>query len=330
MNIDLRTVTIEPLRPAYDHLVQRFGNKPATRYQEGSYDLQAVENLHYRPTWDPEQLLYDPKLSKVRMRDWYAIRDPRQFYYSTYTLTRARQQETAEANFAFVEEQGLASLIAPELRRQVIDLMIPLRHVAWASNQNNTLICGYGYGTTLTQPCMFQAIDQLGIAQYLSRLGLLLGGVETLSEAKQQWLEAPAWQPTRRIAEDLMALRDPVEVFVAQNLVLDGLLYPLVYARLCNDLFAVRGASCIPMLTQFMSEWSDETRKWVDAVIRTLATESIDNRTAIEHWISLWTPRVTQALIPVIELAAEADSASLVEEQRAQFSQRLTKIGMTS
>jgi len=329
MNIDLRTVTIEPLRPAYDHLIQRFGNKPATRYQEGSYDLQAVENLHYRPTWDPEQLLYDPTLSRVRMRDWYAIRDPRQFYYSTYTLTRARQQETAEANFAFVEQQGLARLIAPELRDQITALMIPLRHLAWASNQNNTLICGYGYGTTFTQPCMFQAIDQLGIAQYLSRLGLLLGGVDALSDAKSQWLESLAWQDLRHVAEDMMALRDPVEVFVAQNLVLDGLLYPLIYSRLCNDLFAVKGASCIPMLTQFMSEWSDETRKWVDAVIRTLTLESDDNRVAVEQWIGKWQPRIAQALIPVVSLVGDVQAAALVEEQATQLSLRLNKIGIT-
>ena len=70
MQIDLKTVNIEPKRKAFDHLVRRFGDKVASRYQEGSYDLQAMENLHYRPTWDPEQELYDPNLSRVRMADW--------------------------------------------------------------------------------------------------------------------------------------------------------------------------------------------------------------------------------------------------------------------
>lgn len=69
MQIDLRTITIEPKRQAYDHLVARFGDKPASRYQEGTYDIQAVENLHYRPTWDPDQELYDPNLSRIRMAD---------------------------------------------------------------------------------------------------------------------------------------------------------------------------------------------------------------------------------------------------------------------
>ena len=42
------------------------------------------------------------------------------------------------------------------------------------------------------------AMDQLGIAQYLSRIGLLLGDVEGLDAGKQAWLEAPEWQELRR------------------------------------------------------------------------------------------------------------------------------------
>ena len=35
------------------------------------------------------------------MQDWYAFKDPRQFYYGTYVQHRARLQDTAESNFAF-------------------------------------------------------------------------------------------------------------------------------------------------------------------------------------------------------------------------------------
>lgn len=80
MHIDLRTVSIQPLRQTFDHLARRFGDKPSSRYQEGSYDIQPEENLHYRPTWDPEQELYDAGITKIVMRDWYALKDPRQFY----------------------------------------------------------------------------------------------------------------------------------------------------------------------------------------------------------------------------------------------------------
>ena len=68
MQIDLRTVAIKPLRHTFDHLVERFGDKPASRYQEGTFDVQPSDNLHYRPTWDPEHELYDPARTPVVMK----------------------------------------------------------------------------------------------------------------------------------------------------------------------------------------------------------------------------------------------------------------------
>src|SRR3546814_15748248 len=73
---------IEPRRKTFDNLVRRFGDKPASRYQEASYDIQAKENLHYRPTWAPDQQIYDTEISRVKMADWDAFKDPRQYFRS--------------------------------------------------------------------------------------------------------------------------------------------------------------------------------------------------------------------------------------------------------
>jgi len=328
MQIDLRTVAIEPQRQAFDHLVRRFGDKPASRYQEGSYDIQAAENLHYKPTWDPDQALYDEKITRIVMKDWYALKDPRQFYYNTYTLARARQQETAEANFSFVESRGLAEMLPEELRAIALGVLVPLRHAAWGANQHNTFICGYGYGTTFTQPCMYHAMDNLGIAQYLSRLGLLLGDGEALDVAKRAWLDDPTWQPLRRYVEDCLVVRDPFELFVAQNVTLDGLLYPLVYERIVDDHLSVRGGSAVAMLCQFMNDWFDETRKWVDAVVKVAAAESAHNRDQLAAWTRDWSARAAAALRPVVEQALGAQADEVVAEYVAAFSARIAKVGV--
>lgn len=330
MNIDLHTLRIDPLRQTYDHLARRFGDKPASRYQEGSYDLQVTENLHYRPTWDPEQALYDTSITRIVMQDWYALKDPRQFYYSSYTLTRSRQQDTMDASFTFVESRGLADRLPAELRATALSLLVPLRHAAWGANQNNTLICGYGYGTTFTQPCMYHAMDNLGIAQYLSRLGLLLGDVEALTEGKRAWMEDAAWQPLRRYVEDTLVLRDPVELFVAQNVALDGLLYPLVYQRIVDDYLSARGASAVAMLTQFMSDWFVETAKWVDSVLRIAAAESAHNREVLQQWIRAWTTRAASAVLPVAEIALGRHADEAMGEQLAAFRSRIDKTGIVS
>ena len=328
MHIDLRTVSIQPLRQTFDHLARRFGDKPSSRYQEGSYDIQAVENLHYRPTWDPDQTLYDASVTQIVMSDWYVLKDPRQFYYSTYTLARARQQETTEANFNFVETRGLVDLLPDALRQRVLNLLVPLRHAAWGANLNNTFICSYGYGTVFTQPCMYHAMDNLGIAQYLSRIGLLLGSTDALEAGKAAWMEGDAWQGLRRYTEDCLVVRDPFELFVAQNVALDGLLYPLVYQGIVDDQFAAACGSLVAMLTQFMSDWFDETRKWVDAVMKVAAAESEHNRALLQAWTIQWRDRAAAALLPVIEQEFAGNADEVMSEQLAAFRVRLDKTGV--
>lgn len=328
MQIDLRTVAIQGQRQTFDHLARRFGDKPASRYQEASYDIQAAENLHYRPTWDPEQELYDASITRIVMADWYVLKDSRQFYYNTYTLTRARQQETTEANFSFVESRGLAEMLSPELREVALKVLLPLRHAAWGANLNNTFVCGYGYGTVFTQPCMYHAMDNLAIAQYLSRLGLLLGDTEALEAGKAAWMNDDAWQGLRRYVEACLVVRDPVESFVAQNLVLDGLLYPLVYQRVVDEHLSAQGASSVAMLCQFMADWFDETRKWIDAVIKTMAGESESNRAVLVEWVGKYRDKAAAALLPIIRQALGDAADEVVQEELAAFAARLKKCGI--
>lgn len=330
MQIDLRTVSIKPQRQTFDHVARRIGpNKAASRYQEGTLDLQATTNFHYRPTWDPDHEIFDASRTALKMADWYAFKDPRQFYYGAYTLARAKQQDTAEANFDFVESRGLAELLPAEVKATAMQVLLPLRHVAWGGNMNNAFMCAYGYGTAFTQPCIFHAMDQLGIAQYLTRVGLLLGEVEDLDTAKEAWLKDDAWQGLRRYVEDSLVLKDPVELFVAQNLALDGLLYPLVYETIVDDVLSASGGTALALLTQFMTEWYGETKKWVDATIKTAAAESPANLALVQSWTLHWRDRAAAALTPVAQLALGAKTDALMGDLLQQFNARLAKAGVS-
>ena len=54
MEYELRQQVIEPRRKTFQNLVDRYGDKPASRYLEASIDIQPTENFHYRPLWEPE------------------------------------------------------------------------------------------------------------------------------------------------------------------------------------------------------------------------------------------------------------------------------------
>jgi phenol hydroxylase P1 protein len=328
MQMDLRTVSIQPLRQTYSHIARRFGDKPASRYQEGTYDLQSTVNFQYRPTWDPDHEIFDVARTRIKMADWYAFKDPRQFYYGAYTLARAKQQDAAEANLSFVETHNLAEAMDADLRERALRLLLPLRHAAWGGNLNNAAVCAYGYGTSFTQPFIFHSMDQLAIAQYLTRLGLLMGDDEALAEAKDAWLNADAWQGLRRYVEDSFVVKDPFELFIAQDVALDGLLYPMVFDAIVNGVFAQQGGTAVSLSTQFMTEWFAETRRWVDATIKTAASESPENKALIEEWVTHWRDRAAAALRPVAQIGVGEGTDELIAEQVEQFNARMAKAGI--
>ncbi|QTD45376.1 aromatic/alkene monooxygenase hydroxylase subunit beta [Ottowia testudinis] len=328
MQIDLRTVSITPLRQTYQHIADRQGgDKAASRYIEATMDVQAKDNFHYRPTWDPAHELFDATRTGIVMKDWYALKDPRQLYYGTYTQARARMQETAEADFDFVETRGLADKYDDAARRTALDFYVPLRHVAWGANMNGAYQCAYGYGTAITQPCLYASMDQLGIAQYLSRLGLLLGNPGDLEAAKHAWLEAPAWQGLRRMVEDSWVVKDWFELFVAQNVVLDGLLFPLAYKE-ADTALSDKAGPTVSMLTRFQTEWFADACKWVDAVVKTTAAESAGNQQLLSKWYADWRARAIEALGPVAGIALGDGAPAALERCTAALDARMSKSGL--
>jgi phenol hydroxylase P1 protein len=329
MNIDLQAREITPLRNTFTHVAKYIGHeKAASRYQEATLGAQPMTNFHYRPTWDPAHELFDASRSRVQLADWYVLKDPRQFYYANWTMTRARQQDAVESNFQFVDQRGMVAMIPDAVREKALEILLPLRHAAWGANMNNASIAAYGFGTAFTAPAMFHAMDNLGVAQYLTRLGLAMAEPEVLDAGKQAWLEAPEWQGLRRYVEDSLVVQDPFELFVAQNLALDGLLYPLIYSSFVDDHIALQGGTAVAMLTAFMPEWHDETARWIDAVAKAAAAESDANRQLIAQWTQDWADRAQAALSPVARLALGEHGESALTEARDKLNTRCRKAGV--
>lgn len=327
MQIDIKTADVTPLRQTFKHVKERIGEgKQASRYQEATIALQPESNFHYRPYWDSERELYDKRRTAIEMEDWYAFRDPRQFYYGTWTIARSKQQDATERNFNFVEKRNLLDLVSDEWRQKISEILIPLRHVEYGANLNNYYVTSYGYGAAITQMTAFAGMDRLGIAQYISRIGLILDGNsgEVLTSAKEAWMSNPMWQPLRKMVEELLVVDDWFELFVAQNFVLDGILYPLVYERL-DAAISQNGGSSLAMLTEFMVEWFAESKRWVDATLKTAAQESDTNKALLEQWTSKWVANVNEALSPIAEHSFGADGEKILGELQAELKARAKK-----
>ena len=324
MSLEIKTSSIEPIRQSYAYIERRFGNKPATRYQEVSFDIQAETNFHYRPLWKPEKTLNDKTHTAIVMQDWYAFKDPRQFYYGTYVQHRARLQDTAEANFNFFEKRQLAVHISEEVREKVISLFIPFRHLEQTANLHMMSGSAYGYGTVLTQACIYAAMDRLGMAQYISRVGLALDGGtgESLVPAKQAWMNDTAWQGLRKLCEQSLTEQDYFKLFLLQNLVIDSFMAELVYTQF-DQWLAEHQARDLAMLTEFMQEALTDLRKWSDSVLKTATAESIENKQLLSQWLAEYLPEVRAAFAPWAEKVLASDAIDAAEQKLLERSKKI-------
>lgn len=330
MQIDIKTTQVTQLRQTFSNVARRIGgDKPASRYQEATFDLQPAVNFHYRPFWQPQYEIYDKRRTAIQMADWYAFKDPRQYYYGSYTVARARQQDAMERNLEFVEKRGLLAKLPQEARAQIAFLMVPLRHLEWGANTNNCYITAYGWGAAITQATMFNTMDRLGIAQYLTRVGLLLDGNtgESLQQAKRDWLEHPAWQGVRCVVENMMVVEDWFELLIAQNLVCDGLVYPLVHRSFDENIAAEHGPA-LAMIQEFMVNWFDETSRWVDATVKTAAAESKANAGLLAQWAAHWKTLITEALAPLATEALGAGAQEALAAATRNLDARVAKLGL--
>lgn len=330
MSIQISTKEIKPLRVNYEYTARRVGEKkPASRYQEAVFDVQPTDNFHYPPTWEPDKQLFDSSRTAIVMQDWYSFTDPRQYYYTSYVVARAKQQEVMEKNFELIEKNNLLQQAPQDVLDTVRKVLVPLRHLEYGCNMNNQDICDRGYGASITSAASFDGFDRIGMAQYLTRIALLLDENEetTLDTAKDAWMNDPVWQPLRHAMEDMFVLDDWFEIMVAQNVVLNGLLFPLVYGRFMPHL-AAQGAAPLVMLTQFMNDWFAENARWTGQLMKVTAAESEDNASLIKSWSSQWLQRLEQAVMPLAELALGDDAQQQVAEVKQKLLARLAKQGV--
>ena len=116
-----RAREIKPLRNTFTHVARYIGgDKPATR---------ATRRARWRPAAElplPADLGAAVRAVRclaqhpVKLADWYVLRDPRQYYYASWTMARSRQQEAVEANYQFVGPRNLLAKLPDAVRASVL------------------------------------------------------------------------------------------------------------------------------------------------------------------------------------------------------------------
>jgi phenol hydroxylase P1 protein len=304
---ELRTQVVEPKRKTFQHLIDRYGDRPASRYEEGSIAIQATENFHYRPLWAPTHEIYDETWSALRLTDPDAFTDPRQYYYAPYVTARAHLHEAFSATLDYLAQRDLLDRLPEPWKADLADVVLPLRHYESGAQMISTYGCRFAYGSTVEQCLSYAAFDRVGVAQLLSRVGIALdGGSDALLvTAKATWTDAPSMQPLRKLTEELLVEPDWAVSTIGVDLV-DQLAYTLLYRHL-DEAALLGGAGGYSLIAQHLSTWFSDHRRWVNALLKAWVDDPAHgaaNAATIRETVDRLLP---QALAAVTALAQVAD-----------------------
>jgi phenol hydroxylase P1 protein len=291
MPYEVRSQVIEPKRQAYQNLIDRFGDQPASRYLEATMDVEPRENFHYRPTWTPGRELYDPRYSALRLADPYQFTDPRQFYYTPYVSSRAALHDDFGKTLGYLEERDLLTRLPAGWRALLATVVVPLRHYESGAQLISVAGARFAHGTSLEQCCTFAAFDRIGNAQLLSRIGIALGRgtAAELTAAKAQWLDGAHLQPLRRLTEQIMVTEDWAEGILAVDFA-DSVIYPLLYRRL-DERAAPGDGGPYSLLARYFSTWFADQRRWIDALAAAWRDDPVHgpaNRVELDRIEAAW------------------------------------------
>lgn len=303
-------------------------DRPAANLTEVEWYLLRTDG---RPLWDPASTL-------LRHDDWYAYRDPAQHWQRTY-VRHQEQQETSVARVT--EDAGLDGALAALDARWVRDMLCG-HYRAWsffdyaifralAPAQREAL------SDTLGNVLCFQSFDHLRHAQdvviYLVELENYHDAVDD-GLGKRQWLEAPEYQPARRLAEDIMATNDWAELMIGLNLVVGSYLQRIATSDLVRRMALPNNDSVAAHIVMTAERDRRRNIAATEALVKMVGEgpHAAHNREVIGGWLTDWGTRAVaaaEALAPVFDRApvvavsyAESEAAA-----RAATDTLLTGLG---
>lgn len=301
MSYDLSPQVIEPRRKAFDYLVERFGDREASRYEEGTLNVQSMENFHYRPLWNREVEIFDPAMTRLKLEDWYAFLDPRQYYYGAYNMARSKTMEVLDAELTYAKERGLLERVGNEWRDILLAYLVPLRHYEYGATTTLAYVGRFAYGTSISQCASFNTFDKMGNSQIFTKLCLMLPEPDKLLEqGKEQWLEAEHLQPLRALVERSWIIQDWAEVLVLQNLLLEPLLYGLLYDQF-DRVVLDNGIIAISFIDKYLLDWFKDNSRWTNQLFEVFGSEArygTTNQTLLQEMVDKWAPQVVEAIKP--------------------------------
>lgn len=290
-------------------------------------------HYHFRRQTGPAPFEMDPNTplnlwylknregSPLMVDDWEQFRDPYKLTYRDYVTMQHEREIHVDAIIDRAESEDVAASLSPEWVATVKDVVVPLRFPLHVLQMASLYVGQMAPSSYITNCAHFQAADQVRRIQRLAYWTKVLDNahgddIASSERARAIWESDPAWQPLRKLLEELLIAYDWGEAFVALNLVVKPALDAL-FNETVAELAMLNGDDFIADLATEFARDSARSRDWTQALTTYILDRDPSLAGVMQGWIDKWSPAVDAAVkgfAPLFEKAPKGlDAATLVK-----------------
>ena len=268
--------------------------------------------------------------STFQVEDWEGFRDPAKLYYKEYVSL----QHDREGYLDKVIERHEDAHTVETFERPYVDalarLLVPLRFPLHVLQMCSLYVGQMAPAAFITNPAHFQAADEMRRIQRIAYTTKLLANAHgdelaQTAAARGPWENDAAWQPMRKLLEELLIAYDWGEAFAALNLVAK----PMLDAAINNQLGALAVRNSDDLVSSLLVEFARDSARsadWSQALVAYAVKNNSELQGVLEGHLATWAPKARDAVAGYAELFAGAPSGSdpsdvvrAVEIQYAEF-----------
>jgi hypothetical protein len=270
--------------------------------------------------------------SPFRCSDWNQFHDPDGLVYRTYVRLQDEAETYVDGVIDDVESRGGYARLDAEWLTALREGYTTFRYVGHALLMASTYLMSMAPSSYISNAAAFQAGDELRRVQriaYQTRQLQLHHPNQGFGVDRERWEHMAAWQPLRKVIEQLLGERDWGKAFAQLNLVLK----PAVDAIL-NDLMAEAAAAHGDELTSALHRNlaidSERAGRWAAALVHTANADEPDNALVLQKWIAEVRIPCIHALVDVAALLATSTYEVEPTATRARLARAVQKASVAA
>jgi propane monooxygenase small subunit len=286
----------------------------ASLYEDVTVDTQPSIHRHVTRGWPVSfadgRGTWDDRSTALASTDWFGFRDPGEQWEKPYYVAGNAGEQQIEGAISSAREEGLLADYSPEwvaFLKDFLQLPAFVEHGLWFAAAT---AARDGLSDAVSHCMALQAAMKQRSAQAIVLYAMDLEefhGPFPIDVARQTFLDAPEWQPTRRLLERLAATWDWCEVIFAANLCFEPIVGTLLRRELGTRAAAANGDVVTPVLAGVETQEWEWARAWTTELSRFLIADPEHgpaNRERIAAWVADWLTEAVgaaEALMPLAE-----------------------------